>query len=314
MKLVLALVAMAAAGGAAGAQEYVLRQDGDRSVALKQGDRIVWQWNVGGPEGKPFVHPMTLPDGTVLTDLRPKDHVWHLALWWSWKYLDGVNYWEPGRGGKPDGETKVTSVKITPAGNEAKVETDLLYRPRDSERVVLSEKRTWTFLPPDKDGGYRIDALHVFTAGDKPVKLDRTPIPGQPGGVSYGGYAGFSIRMPEATRTWAFRGSEGGTGLALHGKPARWMDFSRQASEGRPAGEGVAIFDHPKNPRHPTPWVVIPSMPYFSPAFLFNEPMTLPAGETLTLRYRVWVHAGPAGPEALEREWKAFAGAVHPGP
>jgi hypothetical protein len=54
---------------------------------------------------------------------------------------------------------------------------------------------------------------------------------------------------------------------------------------------GLAFFDHPSNPRHPTPWygATSPSH-YFNAAFLFHEPMTVAGGESLNLRYRVLIH------------------------
>ena len=60
---------------------------------------------------------------------------------------------------------------------------------------MLTEKRTLDVSPPSADGGYFIDWLGVFTAGDADVVLDRTPILGQPNGVAYGGYAGLSLRL-----------------------------------------------------------------------------------------------------------------------
>ena len=55
---------------------------------------------------------------------------------------------------------------------------------------------------------------------------------------------------------------------------------------------GLAMLDHPDNPRHPTPWYVIRGsvMGYINAALLNDEPMTLESGEHMTLRYRVIVH------------------------
>ena len=72
------------------------------------------------------------------------------------------------------------------------------------------------------------------------------------------------------------------------------------------ANGGLAIFDHPRNPRYPTPWYVAASMPYFSPALLFRESMTLAPKQQLTLRYRVVVYGKEATMDGLESEWKAF--------
>jgi hypothetical protein len=52
---------------------------------------------------------------------------------------------------------------------------------------------------------------------------------------------------------------------------------------------------------------VVWQLGYFSPALLWSEPLTLPAGQRFTLRYRVLVHPGRADKETVEKEWQAFA-------
>ena len=75
--------------------------------------------------------------------------------------------------------------------------------------AVLTELRTLEVSPPAADRSYFIDWLGVFTAGDGDVRLDRTPILGEPHGVSHGGYAGVSLRLAPALRGWQFADSEG---------------------------------------------------------------------------------------------------------
>ena len=58
------------------------------------------------------------------------------------------------------------------------------------------------------------------------VVLDRTPIPGEKDGKSWGGYAGLSVRIAKHLRNWEVVDSEGRKGLESHGKKARWVDFS----------------------------------------------------------------------------------------
>ncbi len=43
---------------------------------------------------KPYIHPLRTVAGVPLTAFQPSDHVWHRGLWFSWKYINGVNYWE----------------------------------------------------------------------------------------------------------------------------------------------------------------------------------------------------------------------------
>jgi hypothetical protein len=306
-----ALAALAASGAEKAAGTALSWAKTDSSLALKRGETVLWQYNYGRDEPKPHFHPLGLPDGTVLTGLRPKDHIWHLAGWFSWKFVNGLNYWESDRKGKSPGRTEVVGVR--PATGEdfsTTIELDVSYHPW-GRPSVLTEKRRIRISPPGKDGGYHIDWTGTFTAGKGDVVIDRTPIPGQKGGKPWGGYAGLSIRMAPGTRGWTFLDSEGRSysvgkkAETTHGRAARWIDCSGKTKSG--AVGGVAMFDHPRNIRHPSKWSVFPNMPYFSPAVIFDGPHTIPAAKSLTLRYRIVVHTGPGEKDKLEKLWRAFA-------
>ncbi|MFH1715964.1 MAG: DUF6807 family protein, partial [Planctomycetota bacterium] len=165
-----------------------------------------------------------------------------------------------------------------------------------------------TISRPDENGSYRIDWNSEFSAVAGDVLFDRTPIPGEKDGKSWGGYAGLSVRLAKSISDWQAIDSEGQKDLNIHGQKARWLDFSGVTTRSKAAG--IAIFDHPDNLRHPSPCFVImdPKVPfgYFSPALLFNKPYTLPAGKSLTLRYRVLIHPGRPDRNLLEGEWKSF--------
>ncbi|MHC4476160.1 MAG: DUF6807 family protein [Planctomycetota bacterium] len=276
---------------------YSWRQT-DSSVALLNSGRVVWQLNYDKQEGRPYFHPLSLTDGTELTRLRPADHVWHRALWFSWKYVNGLNYWDPEL---PEGQTEVIDVKTTLGEDySARIEMSIRYHPA-KEPAVLSEERVLCVQAPGKDGSYYIDWHSTFTAGDKEVLLDRTGLPGEKNGKSYGGYAGLSLRMAEHAKNWQFLSSEGPLKPESRGNKARWVDFRGDIG-------GVAVFDHPDNPRHPSSWWLSGSMPYFSPAVLFEKPYTLAAAKSLELRYRILIHEGRANKDMLDKQWKAFAG------
>ncbi len=281
----------------------------DRSVALLDSGRIVWQLNYP-KQGQPYFHPLAVADGTVLTAHRPADHPWHKGLWFSWKYINGLNYWDPEQ---PPGQTKVTDVETHLAKDySARIELTLSYH-RPGSPAVLTERRNLIISKPDNAGCYYIDWLSFFTAADTDVVLDRTPISGEKNGKSYGGYAGLSLRMADHASRWQFLGSEGPLPAETRGDKARWVDFGGKLGNGRFAG--VAVFDHPDNPRHPVSWWLSSSMPYLSPAVLFRAPYTLRQGRTLALRYRVLVHTGPSDKKLLEENWKTFAAsATQPAP
>lgn len=281
------------------AAKYEWRK-GETSLALLNGGQVVWQFNCDRKEGKPYFHPLALGDGTPLTWLRPPDHPWHRAMWFSWKFIDGVNYWEENpQTGRSDGMTEVVSAAFKPnADFSAHIALELSYH-TPGNPPVLTEHRAITVERPDHEGAYGMNWQSTFTAAGKDVEL----------GGHGGGYEGLACRVAEKTRQWEVVDSEGRKDTACYGQKARWMAFQfTDMVSGRDAG--IAIFDHPANPRHPTPWYVLmqPNFGYFCPAFLLNEPYKIQGGKSLHLRYRIQVHPGRTEPARLERMWSEYAG------
>jgi hypothetical protein len=81
---------------------------------------------------------------------------------------------------------------------------------------------------------------------------------------------------------------------------------------------GIAIFDKPSNPKHPTYWHArgygLFAVNPFGEHDFYNDPkrdgsITIPAGGSLTFRYRVFIHDGDAA-EAKVAEAYARYGAT----
>ncbi|NLX54541.1 MAG: hypothetical protein GXY58_05465 [Planctomycetaceae bacterium] len=98
--------------------------------------------------------------------------------------------------------------------------------------------------------------------------------------------------------------SEGVRGAEVFGKRARWIDYWGKI-DGRTVG--IAMFDHPANPRHPTWWMArgygyCAADPFGGGAIGGEAPgtgdMTIRAGESATFRYRLMFHEGD--PEMAE--------------
>ena len=281
----------------------------DKTIALKNKTETVWQFNYGRETSKPFFHPAALTDGTVLTEDRPADHVWHHALWFSWKYINGVNFWEENRKtGKSRGITDWSDFKaVAGPDNSAKITLDLTYSHR-GQKPILAEKRTMKISAPDADGVYYIDWESEFTAcSEKDVVLDRTPIPGEKGGKSWGGYAGLSVRFNGKGNGWEVVTEEKDVDMSsgtYRGK-AEAMEFGGVFG-GKAAG--IAILDHPENLNYPTPWYSIAGKPmkYFSPAVICYKPHTLKSGQSFTLKYRVIVHPEKWDSDKLKAEIRKY--------
>lgn len=302
MKRLIWMLMLAVASSLLAEERALNWQATDTSLALCNGGKTVWKAVFDPKLPKTYIHPLATLDGDVLTALRPPDHVWHHGLWWSWKLINGLNYWEEDpKTGKSQGVNELTGAKVTTnADFSAQIELTFSYHPPE-QPAVMTETRTLQVSAPDAQGCYRIDWTSAFTTGDKPVKLERTP-PHKQGGVSWGGYAGLSLRFPPGIKGWSFTTSEGKKGAAEgNGETARWVDFSGPKA-------GIAVFDHPSNLRHPSPWYLNEQLPYFSPAVLFLEPLELAPKQKLTLHYRALVHAGALPAGQADEEWKRFGG------
>jgi type 1 glutamine amidotransferase len=284
------------------------KQDG-ASLALVGPRGPVWRFRYDRAIDVPYFHPLNTVAGRTMTADRPPDHIWHHGLWFSWKFINKVNYWEVDpKTGQPAGRTSWANDRVAARDDHsALIAMDLAYGPVGEDAPVLTEKRTINVSAPDPEGVYAIDWTGVFTA-KRAVVLDRTPLPGEPDGQVWGGYAGLSLRLAGDLDGRQVMTDEGPVGEMTddryRGRHAA-VDYSGLL-DGQPSG--AAIFDLPGNPRSPTPWYVIKSaeMSFFTPAVLCYEPMTLQPGERVTLRYRVLVHPGRWDAARLRREYERW--------
>lgn len=293
------------------AEDWSWDQQPDQSFALKAGDQVVWQFNYAAELPKPYFHPVAVPGGPVVTWDRPPDHVWHHGLWFSWKFINGLNYWEPdATTGKPQGNTAWDSVQVTKnPDHSARITMNVNYGPH-GDKPVLVERRVIEISAPESEGSYSFDWDCKFTAFDRDVEFARTPLEGEPGGQPWGGYAGLSIRLAKDLTDRLAVTNEGpvdfGQSDRYRGK-APALEY--QASIGDQSF-GITVCDHPDNLNHPSPWYVIRATPmsYFSPAVICYGPYTLPAGQSFTLRYRVLIHPQRWNAERIGQEFQRYVG------
>ena len=236
---------------------------------------------------RPYVHPVTTPGAAVLSVEAPADHPWHHALWFTIKYVNGENFWEEYG---EFGLLRTTNVEESDVGVTATLE----WIAPDGESVRLTETRALRSEPID-DGAYAIDWSEELTVPVDTV-LDRTPF------TTWGGYGGLTLRgAPDWTDTVVRLGDGEPRDRAL-GDRSAWLalDGVARAPDGTAMDAGVVMLDHPDNVRSPSPWYASTRADtygegwanFVNAAFLWDEPLTLPAGDTLALRYRTIVHDG----------------------
>src|SRR5690606_1331207 len=135
----------------------------DKMVALLHDGKIIWKLNFDKDQDKPYFHPLKTPNGYELTLERPKDHPWHRGLWFSWKDINGVNYWEedPAKG-VAEGRSIIKSVNIeTHDDFSAKVTFDISYQ--DKNLPVITETRKLLISSPIEKDQYTIQWDQTFS-------------------------------------------------------------------------------------------------------------------------------------------------------
>jgi hypothetical protein len=300
--LVLSLLTMAIAfqPGFCQKTKYYWRNEPNSLALMKvdtdQGNLVLWRLNID-PSIKPFFHPVCSPDGTLLSAEAPSDHLWHLGQWFCWKYINKVNYWE--YTGDPkmaisEGRTHVKSIKISTSRNgKATIRMTIEYHPWEQiGNIVMNEIRTITVAAPDRNGSYAIEYDMKFKAVSD-ILLDRTPVQTNADGVTWGGYAGLSMRFDQKLFNPHYLSSS--TDSVTNGIGYSFVAANLKTRTGKTVQ--MIIFDHPDNPRYPTPWYTI-NRPkdkfwFFSPALLYHSALHLDAGEKMRLQYKILIPASP---------------------
>ncbi|MCU0880726.1 MAG: PmoA family protein [Pirellulaceae bacterium] len=251
-----------------------------------------------GPElRRPFLFPLVGPSGKSLTRMgHPRDangHSHHNSVWVTHHDVGGVAFWNDA----PSSKGRIVHRRVTryeDADEEALIDVVSAWQD-DTGRVLLEESRAMRFIP--QEGGQWLLVLDLsFAAPKEPVTLGKT------------NFGMIGVRMAKTIGVHdgggMIRNSAGGVNEAgVHEKPARWCDYSGPIT--KDAREGITLFDHPANPKHPTVFHVRDDG-WMGAALTFAEPRTIEPGKPLKLRYGLWIHAGVPTAEAIEEEFAAF--------
>jgi type 1 glutamine amidotransferase len=285
-------------------------EQSDSTLSLSNNSGKIWQYNFNNRFGNPYFHPVTLKN-SALTCASPPDHPWHLGLWFSWKFINGVNYWEylddfksEETGYKSAGITEIQKTDIIKNPDfSADIRMELRYHPADSG-AVMTEKRNIHISPPLSDGSYFIDHENIFDPLVDEVVLDRTPIEGEPEGKSWGGYAGLSIRFNQDFTSPEIIVPTDSDNF----KKSNWLYMGFNTLTGEKAG--LCILQNLKFTTSTTSWYVFndPEIPfyYYSPAVLFDGRIVLKKGESLHLKYRIWILPGKIGKKEIQNKYDEY--------
>jgi hypothetical protein len=298
----------------------------DDRVRVEIGGQLFTEYIFKGAR-RPYCHPVLAADGTPLTRDYPmkvtagedQDHPHHRSLWFAHSDVNGVDFWNQDDRGSQRPKGKIVH--------------DALLETTSGAAGVLRARNRW-MAPDGREFCTDETTIHFSGRGDErtidfevtwrapanaPVELNDA----KDGVMALRLATWLNLPRPANTKR-VFTGgvgrlvtSAGQRDGAAWGTRAAWADFNATH-----AGKtyGVAIFDHPENLRHPTWWHardygLFAANPLGQHEFEGKRAParaghhTIPAGGSLTLRYRVLFHMGDEKSARLAERFAEYAAA-----
>ena len=313
------------------------RSSGQSAVQLKRaGNRIdvlvdhkpFTSYYFGLEAPKPYLHPLRSARGTIVTRGFPMasnvpgeshDHPHHRGMFFAHGDINGIDFWGEAQfaekapvviGGRkyssenlPKGRTvfrKLEEMRSSPDSAIIRATFDLAGA---DGNPFGGETQSYTIRGDASDRIIDCEFAIIANRG-RPLKMGDTK------------EGTFAIRVVKALEEpqGHMLNSEGGVGeKGIWGKRADWVDYS-----GTVMGEkvGIAIFDHPTSVKHPTYWHAraygLFAVNPFGEHDFYNDPkrdgsVTIPAGGSLTFRYRVLIHDGDAHEAKVAQAYQRYA-------
>ncbi|MDW8052063.1 MAG: PmoA family protein [Armatimonadota bacterium] len=264
----------------------------------------VWR---GAP--KPYLYPVYGPNDKPITRHFPMqrvpdettDHPHHRSIWFTHGEVNGVDFWTEGPGKGRIVHQALERIETGPvlarwiARNE--------WRTPDGKPLLGEQTEVICYYTPESRW---IDYSVTLTALETDVTFGDTK------------EGTFGVRVASSMEVKRGTGGQivnaaGQRDRDAWGKRAPWCDYT-----GIVEGEvvGIAIFDHPTNLRHPTYWHVrdyglFAANPFGVHDFVPGTPKgegdyTLKKGESLTFRYRLWLHKGRTEEAGVATQYEAY--------
>jgi Methane oxygenase PmoA len=300
---------------------------GPEQIAVEIDGKPFTVFHIGGTDlNRPYLHPLRTATGKIVNRSVPAgqvagettDHPHHAGLFYGHGDVNGYNYWAiqnaptpPSKASATMGRIVLKKVPSVKSGKESgSLDVVLTWLKPDGAPLLTEARKTTFYAHPELRV---IDFDFDFAAIEQVVFRDTKE-------------GTFAMRMAtvleEASarekaggppRTGKLVNAQGGEGEKnVWGRRSEWVDYS-----GLIDGEkvGVAMMDHPGNPRHPTYWhsrgYGLHSINPFGVSDFLNDKaqngsLTVEPGQHVRFRYRVVIHAG-ASPARIAELYRQFA-------
>jgi hypothetical protein len=260
---------------------------------------------------RPFCYPLIGPGEVPLTRNFPmqnvpgedQDHPHHRSLWFTHGSVNGVDFWsESTNAGKIvhdkflETKTSGKEVVIRSANNWIDAKGILVCTDERMLRIYNSKENS----PRIIDFEITLHALktNALTFGDTKEGSMAVRVAKSMQLLHGDGHIVMSTGVRDG-ETW--------------GKRAAWCDYFGPVN-GKTMG--IAIFDHPKNPRHPTWWHVRDYGLFAANPFGVHDfekkpkgegDLVVPAGKKITFRYRLVLHEGDEKQSGLQKLYEDYS-------
>jgi hypothetical protein len=279
-------------------------------IAIDVDGKPFTTFHYGADRGKPYLAPLRSASGKIVTRHFPmeqlpgesRDHPHHTGLWFSYDDVNGVKFWEndPSYTKPHMGRIVVRNAQYQEGERSGTLHAIMGWLDPGGQTLLVEDRKMVFYSDPKLrtvDFEITLTAAVDVTFGDTKE-------------------GAFAIRLAD-TFTEKLGGkmvdADGHSGMAgIWGKRSNWVDYTAEIEGER---LGVAIFDHPANPRHPTSWHardfgLFSLNPFGSRAFDPAREASrwhLPTGQKLVFRWRVVIHPGDAESGHLADLYKEYA-------
>jgi Methane oxygenase PmoA len=266
---------------------------------------------------KPYLSPVRSARGTIVTRRFPmvsdiagedRDEPHQRALFFAHGDINGFDFW---------GEAAFPRWSDHPASTFGRT----VFRSLDELSGGLDRGRLRAIFDLATPAGTIAEETqsYVFGGDDEVRTIDcEFAIHATRGPVTMGDTkeGTFAIRVAKALDSppGHMLNANGASGQkAIWGKRAEWVDYYGRVGD---EDVGVALFDHPRNPRAPTYWHaraygLLAANPFGVRQFTGDRRQdgryTIGPGETLVLRYRVLIHHGDPSQAQVAEAYRRFA-------
>jgi hypothetical protein len=312
---------------AAAPQAKVTRSE-DR-VRVELGGQLFTEYIFKGAP-KPYCYPVLAADGTQLnrdfpmkdTPGEDHDHPHHRSLSFTHGDVNGFDFWSEGNNPKV-GKTVNESVKASTEGGTAVIESHNRWVQPDGQVACTDQTTLRMRAIPD---GRILDYEVVIKApADKPVVFRDTKEGSIAIRVAQWMTPPHNVAKKKSDGKGTIVNAEGVRdtpeslatakgGNSTWGKKSNWVDYYAP-KDGKTYG--IAIFDNPQNPRHPTWWHVrdyglFAANPFGKHDFeKLPDPragdFTIEAGKSATFRWRFYIHMGDEKAGKVAEAYKEYA-------